>query len=101
MQLRSTAVFLIAVSAWAQPAGRGGTPPPVRSPEVAADGRVTFRLRAPNAKDVAVTGEAGRHAMQKDEQGVWSVTTEPMQPELYTYSFSIDGATVQDPANPA
>src|SRR5690348_1138656 len=67
-----------------QPAGRGargGFFAPVRSPEVAADRRVTFRLRAPNAKEVLVLGigPAGRLAMEKDEQGVWSITTEPMK----------------------
>ncbi len=43
----------------------------------------------------------GRLVMQKDEQGVWSVTTDPMKPDMYGYAFSIDGATVNDPANPA
>lgn len=72
----------------------------VRSPEVSADGRVTFRLRAPNAKEVFVTGIGQRLAMQKDEQGIWSVTTEPLKPEIYTYSFVVDGATFNDPGNP-
>jgi enterochelin esterase family protein len=79
----------------AQP-GRG---PAVRSPEVSADGKVTFRLRAPNAKEVAVTGIGQRLAMQKDDQGIWSATTDVLQPDLYTYAFSVDGATVNDPAN--
>src|SRR3954464_14532306 len=36
--------------------GRGGRGvPPVKSPEIATDGRVTFRLRAPNAREVAVS----------------------------------------------
>ena len=61
--------LLAAGGLWAQP-GRG--PAPVRSPEVAADGKVTFRLRAPNAKEVAVTGIGQRLAMKKDEQGVWT-----------------------------
>jgi len=54
MILRSTilALALAGASLWAQP-GRG--PAPVRSPEVSAGGKVTFRLRAPNAKEVAVT----------------------------------------------
>lgn len=91
---------LAALSAWAQPAapGRGGVA--VRSPEVSADGRVTFRLRAPNAKEVAVTGIGQRLAMQKDEQGVWTATTEPLKPDMYAYSFSVDGATFTDPGNP-
>jgi enterochelin esterase family protein len=89
-----------ALAAWAQPAapGRGGFA--VRSPEVSADGKVTFRLRAPNAKEVAVTGIGQRLAMQKDEQGVWTATTEPLKPDMYAYSFSVDGATFTDPGNP-
>jgi enterochelin esterase family protein len=61
---------------------------------------VTFRLRAPNAKEVAVTGVGQRLAMQKDEQGVWSATTDTLKPDIYTYSFSVDGANFIDPANP-
>src|SRR5689334_8328657 len=78
--------------------GRGGAPP-VKSPEVAADGRVTFRLRAPNAKEVAVAMAGKRLPMQKDEQGVWSLTTDPMTPDIYTYSLVVDDATMNDPAN--
>ncbi len=75
---------------------------PVRSPEVSADHRVTFRLRAPNAKEVVLAREgAPRQPMQKDEQGVWSVTTDPLEPDLYGYSFVVDGVSLIDPANPA
>jgi enterochelin esterase-like enzyme len=98
MKIR-TAILLLTMagaSLWAQP-GRG---PAVRSPEVGADGKVTFRLRAPDAKEVAVTGIGQRLAMQKDEQGVWSATTDTLQPDLYTYMFAVDGATVNDPGNP-
>jgi enterochelin esterase family protein len=82
-------------------AGRGGGrgAPPVKSPEVGADRRVTFRLRAPNAKEVAVALGGNRLAMQKDEQGVWSATSEPLAPDYYTYSLVIDGTAVNDPAN--
>jgi len=72
----------------------------VRSPEVAPDNRVTFRLRAPNAHEVFVTGLGQRLAMQKDDQGIWSVTTEPLKPDIYTYMFSVDGANFNDPSNP-
>jgi enterochelin esterase family protein len=76
-------------------------PPPVRSPEVQPDHRVTFRLRAPNAKEVFVTREgAPRLAMQKDEQGVWSVTTDPLEPDFYGYSLVADGARLLDSSNP-
>jgi len=74
---------------------------PLVSPEVHADGRVTFRLRAPNAKEVVVRCEGTRvSAMQKDEQGIWSVTTEPMAPDIYAYSFGVDGLRMIDLANP-
>ena len=75
--------------------GRGN--PPVRSADVAADGRVTFRLRAPNAQTVAVAFGQRQMPMQKDAQGVWSVTTDPMNPDIYTYSIVVDGATINDP----
>jgi enterochelin esterase-like enzyme len=95
--MTKTVVFLLAAaSLWAQP-GRG--PAPVRSPEVSADGKVTFRLRAPNAKEVAVTGIGQRLAMTKDDQGVWSATTDTLKPDLYTYMFSVDGLSIVDPAN--
>lgn len=89
-----------ATPAAAPGAGRGfGGGGAVRSPEVAADGRVTFRLRAPNAKEVFVNGAGQRLAMQKNEQGVWSVTTDPLKPDVYFYSFSMDGFTLSDPGN--
>ena len=87
--------------------GRGGAaaaPPAVRSPEVHPDGRITFRLRAPKATEVAVSGEfivgAVQQKMQKDAQGVWSVTLGPFEPESYEYDFWIDGVQILDPRNP-
>ena len=81
-------------------AGRGGgRGAALRSPEVAADQRVTFRLRAPNAKEVAVSFGGNTRPMQRDDQGVWSVTTEPLQPNIYTYSLVVDGTSLNDPAN--
>ncbi len=79
------------------------TPPaPVVSPEVHADNRVTFRFRAPNAKEVALAleGAAKDLPMQKDEQGVWSVTTEPLAPDFYGYAFVADGVHLIDPSTP-
>ena len=96
--IRSTVLMTVvfAAAVMAQP-GRG---PAVQSPEVSPDGKVTFRLRAPDAQQVAVNGIGQRLTMQKDDKGVWSATTDTLQPDLYTYSFSVDGATVNDPANP-
>lgn len=75
-------------------------PPPIQSPEVLPDHRVTFRFRDPNAKEVFVTREGGKRLpLQKDEQGVWTVTTDPLEPDLYGYSFVADGVSLLDPAN--
>jgi enterochelin esterase-like enzyme len=71
------------------------------SPEVHPDGRVTFRLRAPNAKEVLLRCEGAKAGpMQKGADGVWSITTEPMKPDIYAYSFQVDGLHIIDPANP-
>ena len=77
-------------------------PRPVLSPEVHADRRVTFRLRAPAADEVALTGEFmdGSRVMRRSDDGLWSVTVGPIAPEVYEYEFTIDGATFLDPRNP-
>ncbi|HXB73373.1 MAG TPA: alpha/beta hydrolase-fold protein [Candidatus Acidoferrales bacterium] len=80
--------------------GRGGFAPPVKSPEVSPEGKVTFRLRAPNATEVAVIGMGQRLPMAKNEQGVWTATTDVLKPDIYSYSFAVDSATITDPGNP-
>ncbi len=71
------------------------------SPEVGPDRKVTFRLRAPNAQSVKVRCETlPETAMVKDAEGVWSFTTEPLEPDIYTYSFTVDGLRTIDLANP-
>ena len=77
----------------------GGRGAALKSPEIAPDRRVTFRLRAPNAKEAVVSLGQTRLQMQKDEQGVWSATSDVLVPNYYTYSFVIDGTTVNDSAN--
>ncbi|HTS16469.1 MAG TPA: alpha/beta hydrolase-fold protein [Verrucomicrobiae bacterium] len=73
---------------------------PLVSPEVHADGRVTFRLNAPGATGVVVRCEGKTWPMQIDTQGVWSVTSEALEPDIYAYSFLVDGLGIVDPANP-
>lgn len=75
-------------------------PPPIISPEVHSDRTVTFRFRDPNSKEVLLAREgASRIPMRKDEQGVWSVTTDPLEPDFYGYSFIADGVALIDPSN--
>jgi enterochelin esterase-like enzyme len=87
---------LCTTAAWGQRA------PASRSPEIAPDGAVTFRLAAPNATQVTVSGEfmQGVKSLMKDASGVWNVTVGPIEPEIYNYNFTIDGVKTIDPANP-
>ncbi|MCR4612364.1 MAG: esterase [Bacteroidaceae bacterium] len=76
----------------------------VKSPVVNADGSVTFNVYAPSAQQVSVSGDfeeirGRRLEMTKQENGVWTVTTQPLRPELYSYSISVDGVRFIDPAN--
>jgi len=71
------------------------------SPEVHADGSVTFRFHAPNAVAVKLDREGAEPvAMHKDDQDVWSVTTAPLDPDYYGYSIIVDGVRSLDPLNP-
>ncbi len=92
------AAVLIAGSAFAQQALWGG--PQLVSPEINPDNSVTFRLRAPKAVRVQVTGDFPPGIAELTEKdGVWEYTTAPLEPELYSYSFVVDGLTVRDPNN--
>ncbi len=78
------------------------------SPQIHDDNSVTFRLNAPDAGEVKLSGDwmpaegwtPGSVAMQKGDNGIWSFTTAPLEPELYSYSFLIDGFRTTDPNNP-
>jgi enterochelin esterase-like enzyme len=71
------------------------------SPQVNADKTVVFRYLAPIAKEVKLNAQFLKEpiAMAKDSIGIWSVTTGPVKPDIYPYSFFVDGITVMDPVN--
>lgn len=75
---------------------------PLVTPEIHPDRTVTFRHRAPEAKDVVLRLEAlpAPQPMTRDAQGVWSFTTGTLEPDIYVYSLLVDGQRVLDPANP-
>jgi enterochelin esterase family protein len=108
MYARSLAAALAAMlaavavaTASAQEVGARRTGAAVKSPEVAADRRVTFRLQAPDAKAVAVSGDFGPDApMRKGDDGIWTTTVGPLDPEMYVYFFTVDGVRLIDPNNP-
>jgi enterochelin esterase-like enzyme len=102
--------------------GRGG--PAVVSPQIEADGRVTFRILAPQATTVTVGGDIGGSlvpsppadaapavpgggrggppvvVMTKGENGVWTgTTTRAVKPGAWRYTFNVDGVTTVDARN--
>jgi enterochelin esterase family protein len=90
------------VAAFAQPAAG----PNLKSTEVLPDFRVVFRIYAPKASAVTLSGDfatQGRGTagpMQKDDDGVWSLTVGPLIPDIYSYTFNVDGVRTVDPRNP-
>nr|WP_321486960.1 alpha/beta hydrolase-fold protein [uncultured Draconibacterium sp.] len=67
-------------------------------PKIQTDLSVIFRVKAPDAKKVQI--DLGKlYDMTKDDQGVWSVTTDPQVPGFHYYSLVIDGVKVADPAS--
>lgn len=84
---------------------RLGAQPPrgpfIVSPQVNNDRTVTFRYLAPLAAVVKLSGQflSSPINMTKDSIGIWSATVGPVDPDIYPYSFQVDGVTVMDPAN--
>lgn len=73
----------------------------ITSPQMNADGSVTFRLRAPKAEKVSVSGDfTQRPCDMQNENGIWTYTTSTdLSPELYSYQFNVDGVRMLDPSN--
>lgn len=108
------ALFLLCLPVVAQQALWGGQN--IVSPEIHENNTVTFRFYAPKAIQVKITGDflptkkiespygmmdvAGEADLTEGKEGVWEFTTsEPLQSELYSYSFIVDGLKVSDPNN--
>lgn len=81
---------------------------PLNSPEVHDDGTVTFRLKAPAAKEVRLVGVALLTALGdarqpvpfiKGADGIWTLTVGPLRPDMYAYHFNVDGVQIADPSN--
>lgn len=107
-------VMLLCTFTYAQQALWGSAP--VVSPEIHDNNTVTFRLKAPKATKVQVTGDflptqkfktssgefdgPGVADLKEGKDGVWEFTTpEPLKPELYSYSFIVDDLKMMDPSN--
>ena len=92
--------LLVAAQQRPEPSKPEQPPAPLVSPQVHSDNTVTFRFRAPNAKNVDLALEGAEpQAIQKDDQGIWSVTTSALAPDYYGYAFVADGVRLIDPSN--
>ena len=97
--------LLLAVPGAAQvTGGSGGTFKPAASnvpgqeyPQIDAQLRAFFRVRAPEAKKVQVSVGGGTHDMVQGADTMWTVTTPPLAPGFHYYSIIVDGASVADP----
>lgn len=88
-------------SAMAQDVAQGKNPPdPTSTPVVSKDGKVTFSLTAPKATEVLLKGDWSGESlpMIKDETGKWTLAL-LLKPQIYSYSFLVDGVKTLDPAN--
>lgn len=82
----------------------------VVSPEIHADRSATLRVKAPHAQRVLLNATTILNALgsadsnmafhEKDADGVWALTLPPLPPDIYDYSFLIDGVSFTDPNNP-
>jgi len=72
----------------------------VISPEIHSDNTVTFRLNAPKAVKVEITGDFLQEVVGlENKNGIWEYTTQPLASELYSYTFIVDGLKFYDPNN--
>jgi len=96
-------------------------PPAVVSPDVLGDGRVAFRIYAPNAASVFLNagdlppvtftppgatpvpqtpGSPGATVFARGENGVWEFTTAaPVPAGAFRYAIMVDGVRTLDPVN--
>jgi enterochelin esterase family protein len=88
------------------PAARPAFRMPARiiSPEIQLDGKVTFKLFSKDASKVTVSGEwqSGFNAVEtlvRNDTGLFTLTVGPLKPELYGYTFTVDGVRTIDPNN--
>ena len=113
--MMTAAICLMAMAASAQQNLNWGQGPQVVSPDVHADNSVTFNLIAPEAHKVQITGDflptqkmetphgtfdvPGVADLVKNDKGVWSFTSDVLEPELYIYNMIVDGVKITDPLN--
>ena len=75
----------------------------LKSIRISADNKVTFSIYAPKASEVTISGDFAKNyqgeKLKKDDLGIWSVTVDPITPDVYSYDFKVDGVKTLDPKN--
>lgn len=79
-------------------------PKPILSPEITVDSKITFRLFAPEAKKVTISGNwmpgwGTQVEMAKNDTGLYQLSIDLLPSEMYTYSYFVDGVKSVDPNN--
>lgn len=76
-------------------------PPAISSPDINADGSITFRYFSRSARQVTLKGEFLQSpvSLTGDTSGIWTVTVPPVVPDIYPYSFVVDSVELADPNN--
>lgn len=79
-------------------------PRPILSPEITADNKITFRVFAPEAKKVTLSGDwmpgwGTQVELAKNDTGLYQLTIDLLPSEMYTYSYFVDGVKTIDPNN--
>ncbi|WP_321373193.1 alpha/beta hydrolase-fold protein [uncultured Draconibacterium sp.] len=81
----------------------GQQPVQLKSPEILKDNSVIFRLNAPEAKSVKLQGTMNTGweglEMNKNQDGIYEIKIGPVDPEIYVYTFQVDGVSILDPSN--
>lgn len=67
-------------------------------PRVTPDLRVMFRIKAPDAQKIQIKLDK-TYDMVKDDQGIWTLTTDPLVPGFHYYFLIVDGLQVSDPSS--
>lgn len=92
LDCRFLVLLITLAAAFAATAMAQSAPPGFRSTEVHPDHSVTFHYidGAAAAVELALEGTEPNLPMTKDESGIWTVTTKPLEPEIYGYHFEVD-----------
>jgi enterochelin esterase family protein len=110
----NSVLLIMTANTFAQEPARPAAAPPARpsfrmaprivSPEILPDSRVTFRIYSKDTSRISLSGEwqagfGASEALVRNDTGLYSLTVGPLKPELYAYTFTIDGVRTIDPGN--